>query len=151
MTSDVAATTLTITHHLVLYDGVCGLCDGLIQFLLKHDHRGVFRFASLQSETGRSLVERFGGNPNELTTVYVIENYDTDDARISNKSDAALFIAGELGWPWKSAVLPRVMPAALRNVGYDFVARNRYRVFGRLQQCDADARVAEPFRRLKEP
>jgi len=121
--------------HLVLYDGVCGLCSRLLQFLLKHDHRAAFNFASLQSETGRAMVERGGGNPDELTSFYVLANYRTGDARMFGRSSAALFVAGELGWPWRAAVLLRVLPPAILDYVYDVVARSRYRVFGRYEQC----------------
>ena len=120
---------------LVLYDGVCGLCNRLLQFLLKHDHRAVFTFASVQSVTGRAIVERFGGNPHELTSFYFLANYRTGHARIFSRSSAALFVAGELGWPWKVAVLMRVLPPAVLDRVYDVVARSRYRVFGRHEQC----------------
>src|SRR5437899_5769991 len=86
--------------HLVLYDGVCGLCSRLLQFLLAHDDRAVFKFASLQSATGQAIVERCGGNPYDLTSFYVIANYRTSDARVFTISAAALFVAGNLGWRW---------------------------------------------------
>lgn len=121
--------------HLVLYDGVCGLCRRLPQFLIEHDRRGVFIFASLQSAMGRAMVERFGGNPNELSTFYVVANYRAHHARAFMRSSAALFVAGQLGWPWKVAVLARVLPSAILDRVYDAVARNRYRVFGRYEQC----------------
>lgn len=121
--------------HLVLYDGVCGLCSQLLQFLLEHDHRSVFTFASLQSATGKAVVERFGGNPNDLTSFYVLANYRADHARIFSRSGAALFVAGELGWPWKVAVLMRVLPTAILDRLYDVVARTRYRLFGRFEHC----------------
>src|SRR5688572_17787830 len=121
--------------HLVLYDGVCGLCSRLLQFLLEHDRRAVFAFASLQSAAGRAMVERFGGNPDALTSFYVVTNYRSTDARMLSRSSAALFVAGELGWPWKVAVLMRVMPAAILDHVYDVVARHRYRVFGRYERC----------------
>jgi predicted DCC family thiol-disulfide oxidoreductase YuxK len=121
--------------HLVLYDGVCGLCNRLLQFLLKHDRRGVFRFASLQSATGKATVARWGGNPEVLSSFYVIADFRTADARFITKSTAALFVAGELGWPWKAARVARVLPIALRDGVYDVIARTRYRVFGRYEQC----------------
>jgi predicted DCC family thiol-disulfide oxidoreductase YuxK len=121
--------------HLVLYDGVCGLCSRLLQFLLAHDRRAVFTFASLQSATGKAMVERCGGNPHELTTFYVVANYRTGQARIFSRSRAALFVAAELGWPWRVAVLMRVLPTAILDGVYDVVARSRYRVFGRHEQC----------------
>jgi predicted DCC family thiol-disulfide oxidoreductase YuxK len=121
--------------HLVLYDGVCGLCSRLLRFLLRHDHRAVFTFASLQSDVGRAMVERFGGNPDELTAFYVLANYRANHAQMFSRSSAVLFVAGELGWPWKVAVLVRVLPTAILDHVYSVIARNRYRVFGRYEQC----------------
>jgi predicted DCC family thiol-disulfide oxidoreductase YuxK len=121
--------------HLVLYDGVCGLCSRLVQFLLTHDHRAVFNFASLEGATGTAMVARSGRNPRELTSFYVFANYRTPDARILTRSDAALFVAGELEWPCKVMRLIGVLPTSLLDRAYDLVARTRYRVFGRHQQC----------------
>jgi predicted DCC family thiol-disulfide oxidoreductase YuxK len=121
--------------HLVLYDGVCGLCNRLLQFLLRHDHRAVFTFTALQSATGRTIVERFGGNPDELTSFYVVANYRADDARIFSRSRAALFVAQQLGWPWKSAGVMRILPTAILDRIYDLIARTRYRLFGRFEHC----------------
>jgi predicted DCC family thiol-disulfide oxidoreductase YuxK len=121
--------------HLVLYDGVCGLCSRLLQFLLKHDHRAVFNFASLQSATGKTMVARWGGNPAELTSFYVLADFRTPEARVLTRSAAALFVAGELGWPWKALRGAGVLPTVLLDCLYDAVARSRYRVFGRREQC----------------
>ena len=81
------------------------------------------------------MVARWGGNPDELTSFYVLANYRTGQARMFSRSSAALFVAGELGWPWKAAVLMRVLPGAILDRVYDVVARSRYRVFGRYEQC----------------
>jgi predicted DCC family thiol-disulfide oxidoreductase YuxK len=121
--------------HLVLYDGVCGLCNQLVQFLLTHDRGDVFMFASLQSATGKALVARWGGNPEDLSSFYVVADFRTADARVVTKSDAALFLAQELGWPWTLARVARVLPRAIRDRLYDVIARSRYRVFGRYEQC----------------
>jgi predicted DCC family thiol-disulfide oxidoreductase YuxK len=121
--------------HLVLFDGVCGLCDRLVQFLLRHDRRAVFVFAPLQSEVGTRMVARWGGSPEALTTFYVLANWRTAEPRPLAKSDAALFVARELGWPWKALCAARIFPKVLRDAVYDLVARTRYRVFGRLAQC----------------
>ena len=121
--------------HLVLYDGTCGLCSRVIQFVLRHDRRGVFAFASLQGGTGRAMLARFGGDPGNLTSMYVVANYRLDHAQAVSRSRAALFIAGQLGWPWKAAVLARILPNAILDRCYDAIARNRYRVFGRSDQC----------------
>jgi predicted DCC family thiol-disulfide oxidoreductase YuxK len=121
--------------HLVLYDGVCGLCSRLLQFLVRHDRRRVFSFASLQSTVGRSIVARSGGNPAELTSFYVVADYRTAGSRVFTRSDAALFVAAALGWPWSAARLIRFIPHAVRDRAYDVVARSRYRVFGRYDRC----------------
>lgn len=121
--------------HLVLYDGACGLCSGVVEFLLEHDRRAVFAFASLQSATGRAIVERFGGNPDELTSFYIVTNYRATTARMFNRGAAAMFVAGTLGWPWKAAGILRLLPASILDRAYDIVAANRYRMFGRAEQC----------------
>ena len=121
--------------HVVLYDGVCGLCSRLVQFVLRHDRHRVFSFASLQSAVGKSLVERSGGNPCELASFYVIANYQTAASRAFARSEAALFVADALGWPWRAAQMVRLVPRAIRDRAYDAVASSRYRVFGRSESC----------------
>jgi predicted DCC family thiol-disulfide oxidoreductase YuxK len=83
------------------------------------------------------MVERFGGNPDELTSFFVLAHYRTNHAQMLGRSSAALFVASELGWPWKVAVFMRVLPSAILDPVYDVIARNRYRVFGRYEQCVA--------------
>ncbi len=122
-------------QHLLLFDGVCGLCSRLVQFVLARDQRRVFAFSALQSETGRAILERLGGDPGALTTFYVVADHRTAEARLMSRSRAALFLARELGWPWKAAGLARVLPPALLDAAYNLVARHRYRVFGRYEQC----------------
>jgi predicted DCC family thiol-disulfide oxidoreductase YuxK len=122
-------------EHLLLYDGVCGLCSQLVQFVLKHDVRRVFDFASLQSAIGQAMVKKAGGDPLDLNSFYVVADYRTSEPRTFMKSDAALFVLDRLGWPWKAARSMRVVPAAVRDIVYDAIARVRYRVFGRYEQC----------------
>jgi len=121
--------------HLVLYDGVCGLCSSLLQFLLTHDRRGVFAFASLQSATGKAMVEGLGGDPSELTSFYVLANYQTHHRRMFARSEAALFVARQLGCPWRAASIVGVLPSGLLDRVYNAIARHRYRVFGRFDRC----------------
>jgi predicted DCC family thiol-disulfide oxidoreductase YuxK len=116
--------------HLLLYDGECGLCSHLVQFVLPRDSSGVFRLASLQGPTGMKFLH---GAP--VTTVYVIADYRTARARLLTKADAAFFVVRALGWPWKAAAVFGVLPSALLDRGYDFVAKHRYRVFGKMDQC----------------
>ncbi len=121
--------------HLVLYDGVCGLCNRITQFILPRDRHRAFDFASLQSSVGRAQVERFGGDPDNLSSFYVIANYRLPSARFMARSRAVLFVAGVLGWPWKAAGGLSVLPTTVLDGGYNIVARYRYRVFGRHEHC----------------
>lgn len=121
--------------HLVLYDGLCGLCNRLVQFLVRHDHRCVFSFGSIQSPVGQSIIAQSGGSPGELKSFYVVADYRTAASRVFTRSDAALFVAGALGWPWRAARLIGFVPHAIRDVAYDVVARKRYLVFGRYARC----------------
>jgi predicted DCC family thiol-disulfide oxidoreductase YuxK len=121
--------------HLVLYDGVCGLCNRLTRFILANDRRRVFDFASLQSEVGRAYAKRFGGDPDNLTSFYVIANYRQATARLRARSRAALFVARALGWPWKAASALTVLPTGVLDPLYKLVARHRYEVFGQTEQC----------------
>lgn len=125
------------THgaHLVLYDGVCGLCNRLVRFLFRHDRRAVFCYASLQSALGRETVGRWGGNPDDLNSFYVVADFRTAEARVFVRSDAAVFVAGELDWPWRATRVARFLPRSVRNRLYDAIARSRYRIFGRYDQC----------------
>jgi predicted DCC family thiol-disulfide oxidoreductase YuxK len=122
-------------QHLVLYDGVCALCNGLVQFLLVRDRRGIFRFASLQSAIGQAIVKGAGGDPEALNSLYVVQHYGTPRARALTRSRAALFVVGELGWPWRLVRVTGAIPTAILDRLYDGVARTRYRVFGRYEQC----------------
>jgi len=122
-------------RHLLLFDGHCGLCTAFVQFVLPRDRAGIFRFASLSSPDGRAMVTRHGGDADDMSTVYVVADYRSAEARPLTRSRAALFVLGALGWPWKAATLFGVLPTALLDRVYDFVARNRYRVFGRREQC----------------
>ena len=133
-------------RHLLLYDGVCGLCNRFVRFVLAHDHRRRFRFAALQSPVGRDLVAAFGGDPDRLDTVHVVVDYRSPARRVLNRSAAALFVMGRLGWPWRLAAVLRWAPPALRDWLYDRVAAHRYRVFGRQASCPApDPRHRDRF------
>ncbi len=125
----------TASKPIVLYDGVCGLCNLLNQFLLIRDPRDRFRFASLQSEFARALLQRHGANAADLNTVYVVVNYGQPDEQLLARSDAILQVLHELGGVWSILTIGKVLPRSLRNALYDVVARNRYRVFGKYETC----------------
>jgi predicted DCC family thiol-disulfide oxidoreductase YuxK len=125
----------TNSNTLVLYDGVCGLCNGLNQFLLKRDPNDHFRFASLQSEFAASLLKRFDIKAVDLDTVYVVADYAQPGERLLARSDAILHILGRLGGVWGLLRVGRALPKSLRDALYNVVARNRYRVFGKYDVC----------------
>jgi predicted DCC family thiol-disulfide oxidoreductase YuxK len=122
-------------QHLILYDGVCGLCNRLNQFVLARDPQRLFDFASLQSETGRSVVKRFGRNPDVLETFYVVADYRTGSPTLLTKAYAGLFVMRMVGPPWSGLGVLRLLPRALLDWGYDLAARFRYRLFGRYDSC----------------
>ncbi len=122
-------------RHLILYDGVCGLCNRLNRFVLKRDTIGVFQFASLQSRLGQSLLRGYGTDPGNLKTLYVVVNYGSQSPVLLSKSRAALFVLKTLGGPWRLAAILGVFPRRLLDWAYDLVARHRYAVFGRYESC----------------
>jgi predicted DCC family thiol-disulfide oxidoreductase YuxK len=121
--------------HLILYDGVCGLCHRLVQFVLRHDVHGVFSFAPLQSATAQAMVAQWGGHREAMASFYVVADFRTPHARALTRSDGALFVASQLGWPWTALRMAKVLPKALRNWLYNVIAHNRYRIFGRYDHC----------------
>jgi predicted DCC family thiol-disulfide oxidoreductase YuxK len=114
----------------VLYDGVCGLCDRSVQLILRNDRRGVFRFAALQSGAGAALLSRFGLSPQALDSIVLVEG-----GRAWRKSRAALRIARRMDARWPLLWPLAAVPAAVADRVYDLVARNRYRLFGKLDAC----------------
>ena len=121
---------------ILFYDGVCGLCNTLVQFLLKHDKRGRLRFASLQSDFAEKVLHRHGFDPKDLNTLHVVENYEQPDERLLQRSDAILRAGRELGGYWSVlAAMAKIVPRFLRDIAYRFVAQNRYRVFGKYETC----------------
>jgi predicted DCC family thiol-disulfide oxidoreductase YuxK len=123
-------------NPIILYDGVCGLCNRLVQFLLKHDKDGRLRFASLQCDFAEKVLSRHGIDAKDLDTVHVVENYDQPGEQVLQRSDAILRAGRELGGFWSaSSSIARVVPRALRDLVYRFIATNRYRVFGKYDSC----------------
>lgn len=117
-------------HPVVLFDGVCNLCSGSVQFILKRDPAGKFRFASLQSEVGRQFLSKAGLSTSVLNTLILIKG----DIYFC-KSDAALEIARQLSGLWPVLYVLRGIPRFIRNPIYDWISRNRYRWFGKHQVC----------------
>ena len=119
----------------VLYDGVCGLCNRLNQFLLKRDRHDRFRFASLQSDVAAQLLQRHGTDAVDLDTVYVVIDYGKPEERLLSRSDAIIHVLQRLGGIWAFAAAGKVLPKPLRDAFYKVVATNRYRVFGKYDVC----------------
>lgn len=119
----------------LLYDGVCGLCNNVVQFVLPRDTRRKFYFASLQSEYAHQVLRRYGKNPDVLSTVYCLENANTADEKLHSKSRAAICVASKLGFPLSLMSIAIVLPAFVRDAMYDFVATNRYKWFGQHDVC----------------
>jgi predicted DCC family thiol-disulfide oxidoreductase YuxK len=121
---------------IVFYDGFCGLCDRFTQFVLRRDRKDVFRFASLQSDFAKQILARHGLNPERLDTVYVVVNFSQPNERVLSRSNAVLFVARQIGGLWRVAATSfGILPQSLRDAVYEFVARNRYRWFGRYESC----------------
>jgi predicted DCC family thiol-disulfide oxidoreductase YuxK len=121
---------MTINYKgIILFDGVCHFCQGSVQFIIKRDDKAYFHFASLQSEIGQKLVGEFGV-PNNINSVVLLEN-----ERFYTKSAAALRICGHLNRFWPIFKIFMIFPAPLRDFFYDFIAKNRYKWFGKSDAC----------------
>ena len=114
----------------VLFDGVCNLCNGWVQFVVKRDPAAHFRFASLQSAFAAEALRGRGFPRDYLGSIVVLE-----DGVVYTKSDAVLKVTRGLKAPWPLATVFRIVPRALRDVVYDWIARNRYRWFGKREAC----------------
>lgn len=119
-----------MNNPLILFDGVCNLCNTSVQFIIKHDKNNLFKFASLQSETGRKLLKKYNYSNNTTNTFVLI--YDN---MVYTKSDAALLTAKLLGSWWRLMYYFRFIPRKARNGIYSFIARNRYKWFGKSETC----------------
>lgn len=115
---------------ILLFDGVCNLCNGFVQFILLRDPRGVFRFASLQSDTGQLLLEKYGLDSESLNTVVLIKG-----GKAYTHSEVALEVAPQLQGFWQWVALFRLVPRSVRDAIYNWIAKNRYRWFGKQDAC----------------
>ena len=118
------------TAHILLFDGVCNLCTGIVKFIIKKDKKGKFRFAALQSESGQQLLKKFDLSVADFDTFLLISGDE-----YCTKSTAGLHVLKELGGLWKVLYVFIVIPVGLRDFMYDIVAKSRYRIFGRRDVC----------------
>ena len=117
-------------HPLILFDGDCNLCNGAVQFVLKRDPTGTFHFASLQSDAGRAALAPLLAGRNLPDSIVLLRGN-----KLHTKSTAALAIARGLRWPWPLLAVFWLVPYPLRNLVYDWIARNRIRWFGKREEC----------------
>jgi predicted DCC family thiol-disulfide oxidoreductase YuxK len=116
---------------IILFDGVCNLCDSAVQFVIQHDKKDVFRFVAIQSELGEQILKHIGINPMNIDSVILYE----PGIAYYYKSDAALQIAKNLGGFFHFGTFFRIIPTGISNKLYDYIAKNRYKWYGKKETC----------------
>jgi predicted DCC family thiol-disulfide oxidoreductase YuxK len=127
--------TGTPDFPVLLYDGLCGFCDRTVQFVLRHDHEGTLRFATLQGEFARAVIARHPELAGADSLVLVERDAPSGDEKVYVRSEGALRVARYLGGAWHLARAVGIIPRFLRDWAYDGFARIRYPVFGRYDSC----------------
>ncbi len=120
----------TIHPKVVLFDGVCNLCNGFVQFIIRHDKSGQIKFSQLQSTSGQSLLKPFSASIEKADSVIYIR-----EGKIHLRSSAGLYILKDLGGVWKTATVFFIFPKPIRDFVYDIIAKYRYRWFGKRESC----------------
>lgn len=115
---------------IILFDGVCNFCNGVVNFIIRQDKKKIFKFAPLQSEAGEKFLSGSSIDRSRMNSFVLVE-----DGKIYTRSTAALKLYNKLPWYWKWTQVFWLVPARLRDVMYDFVARNRYKWFGKRDVC----------------
>lgn len=118
--------------NLILFDGVCNLCNNSVQYVIKHDKKNLFMFAPLQSKVGISIIKEFNINTNKLDSILL---FNPESNIINHKSTAALRVASRLGFPTNILSVFLIVPVFIRNWVYDFIAKNRYKWYGKKDAC----------------
>ncbi len=116
---------------LILFDGVCNLCNAAIQYVIKHDKNDLFRYAPLQSEIGKAVIVRFNIDMKKTDSILLY----SEENGLSVKSSAALKVAKHLGFPRNLMVVFFIVPTFIRNWVYDYIAKNRYQWYGKKEEC----------------
>ena len=116
---------------IILFDGVCNLCESSVQFVIKYDKKDVFRFVALQSELGQKIIKHIGIQNNNIDSVILYE----PGIAYYYKSNAALVIANNLGGFFHLGTFFRIIPSGIRNQLYDYIAKNRYKWYGKKENC----------------
>jgi predicted DCC family thiol-disulfide oxidoreductase YuxK len=115
---------------LILFDGVCNLCNAWVRFVIRRDPSGIFRFVAQQSPIGQAIIEEHLSGASQLSSVILVE-----DNSIYTESDAVLQILARLSPPWSWITLLRIIPRPARDACYRFIVRHRYQWFGRTEVC----------------
>ena len=116
---------------IILFDGVCNLCDASVQYIIKHDKKDVFRFVSLQSELGKKITNYVGVDTSKMDSFLLYQ----PGVAYYNKAEAALKVAGELGGAISLLTIFSVLPRFIKNFVYGVIAKNRYKWFGKKDSC----------------
>ena len=116
-------------NPIILFDGLCNLCSGTVDFLLKHDRKKQFRFASLQSNAGKLLIQKFQISTETDSVILIKSN------KIYIESDAIIEISKMLNYPWKLGIIGKIFPEKIRDGLYRIISKNRYRWFGKKEIC----------------
>lgn len=116
---------------IILFDGVCNLCNGAVQFIIKHDKKDIFRFVALQSDLGKEICNYIGVDQTKIDSIIL---YNLGVAYY-HKSSAVIEIANDLGGIYSLLFVFKILPEKLRNYIYDYIAKNRYKWYGKKESC----------------
>ena len=122
---------LPLNKKIILFDGVCNLCNSAVQFVIKHDKKDVFRFVALQSDLGQEIIKHIGIDSKHIDSIVLYE----PGIAYYYKSEAALEIARNLGGFFHFGTIFSIIPTIIRNKIYDYVAKNRYKWYGKKESC----------------
>ena len=125
-------TNLPKNKRLILFDGICNLCNASVRFIIKHDKQDIFRFATLKGETGKAIIKQFNIDTSKVDSIIL---YNPLSKNIEHKSTAALKIAKHLKFPLHLLSVLLIIPMFIRNWVYDIIATNRYKWFGKKEAC----------------
>ena len=122
---------LPVNKKLILFDGVCNLCNSSVQYVIKRDKHEKFLFAALQSAIGKEIIETFNVDPSKTDSIILYSKAKG----VKVKSSAALLVAKDLGFPTNLLSIFLIVPSFIRNSVYDFIAKNRYKWYGKKESC----------------
>lgn len=142
----IAIEAIPLGENIIFYDGICGLCNRFVQFVLHNGGGQEFLFCSLQSAIAAQLLSEYGVDSAQLSTIYVIKDYKLPDSKLLNKSRAVLFILDYCHKPWQYVSLLKLLPSPLLDLAYDFIAGVRYKIFGQDKSCSiSDSGIRQRF------